>query len=1757
MAAAACAGSVPSQSSPVVTPAKASGPFFSLSLSSTASQDSSPSAASGVGNFFPSHSTGMPSPANLFTAADSPSSLLELGVSAQSLLGAQGRAASPSGLQMGQGAPQQGPQGLGPDGSLDASVGSLDALGGTGPAHSASNVSVCQSSCFPGLLPPFNSGGAGMQFRGQLHMPSFSSDLSLGSQPGAASRAPHEGSFLPQLSGVGGLGGPQGFPAFSSFGGVDAARAALFFAQNSCPPQSLACQNGAVPQPGVSPGAAGPPNVALSPAGPNPRASAAVGAVGASGPESPGNFITAPQPAMSLFGSGPAGLPPAEQSHSFLDASSNVGTVTNFSMQSPTNYGVYPFGAGVAPQASGCPGPWPSSSLSLNPSPRLPSSVQSPEVFAPEGAQALPSLGVVPGSPGCPAAPPTLVPHSSVQGQRREGSVHAQPSLQSPLPTAGTVNRGSSPAAAGLPVASPSGADVGAGAETPGADTAESIPSNALPKKYSGIWFDPQQNCWRASWVCATSGKRKFRYFSAAKFGHRHALQLAKVTKERAVERKKIRLPSAASGRGPAHPPGGTLVATPKLDPAELGTKAFSSEKPGDSPVPSQQAPVTAPVKAEDAKEGLAPAAPAGLEVPGTPEIQATPCEMLVKDEGSLTAGPGGPQPVSDPPTAEGASPARDEDGKRPGGALDPVALAEKAREMLKVPGVYYDSARMIWRAFWHEGGRRVIRYFTVNKHGFQRAHELALLTRRQAAMAMQQRRRQLTAGLVLAVNCGTGPASPGTPAPPGSVESKDGAEKGEGLSNVRASPGLAAVGLDAFAGGMNTGLQTSGGAPHAAECVARPVCNCGQMDGMHAHGCQLLLSQDRGLGCAVPAAAPFLAPSQGVMAPGVPGAYPSGQPNYYPATGSRGVGFPAGAPRPGNFDPALGGAPASATFPPPSPNGTPATSSSGGGGGCRVDYLERVAQLPKEEQVEWSEELKAWVVTPFPQGSGLLLKGGARGAGSDKGEGATAHGTRLSRMADGREILKMFTIRKYGFRVAREMAIEWRNRRREKLRVESEQQQMLHLRHKAPGAKGTRDNAGGVAPGPAVPALDPVHAINTAPTPTGANPALQAETRRAASPSFSASTCSSNPSSPPNSSGPHQQNLRHLMVSATGTGFGTCDPSGLSSPFMQVNIPCVGGQKMPPETPSASASSLSGYSNPLSSPHLASQSPLFLQAPSGGPAGVVSPLSQFPTGLGPTPQAAPGGSLGTPQGAASAGLSGAGNSASSMVGGSVGLSATASGSGAFLEPPDARSSLPAGCGDLVRTGMGEPVPESGVLSQTPAASAASLPSTLGFVKPPEPSSVPGSSEVPSTRDCPANWLLLPDGSPRCPRTGEETGDTSTPFVSQLFDPKVGTWPSPQAAAPDTVPRPVGNPGAAGASGSSLAFFPSPPTSLSSSTSYPCPPTSPAVPSLPHSMPPCTPSPGDTSKKMSVPEKSLLPVSQVSVPPEGFGLCAPSEGFLPSSSDGFFLPPGGVPQAATAAATAAAAAALAGPPPSQLLLQQQREQQSRRRREGVRDDGAKKEEESEENGGGVGEEGSSVEAVGVMRNAVSHVLRNLQEVCIPGLLCSCSLESEIFNYLAARLDEWTKAVHAHRQLCASVLSNPKVEKAGPKESVKTEGDEKGPGGKPGEAGANDAKELSTDPATDPQAATMVLAPYLKLFAQCIRKNRLPNEMEPEVQVLLLDALVHLGALSGFGGQKPPADAAADGATGTTAPDQVAKGEAVGMQQYPKAVEQTQ
>nr|CCA30137.1 unnamed protein product [Neospora caninum Liverpool]CEL71375.1 TPA: hypothetical protein, conserved [Neospora caninum Liverpool] len=1677
--------------------------------------------------------------------------------------------------------------GLNQDAVLGVSGGSsLDSLGGP---HPSANPSLCQPSCFPGIQPPFNSGGnGGIPFRGPMHMSPFPSDLGLGGS-GASARS-HEGNFLPQLSGI---GGQQGFPGFSSFAGVDAARAALFFAHSSCPPSSLPCQNGAMPSQSTV-ASAGAASAAPGGSGPvtPPNNAGVVGASG-SGPEGPGNFMLspgAPQPGMPLFGggNGHAGMgTPVERSHGFLDAASAVGGANTFSMPNQTNYGLPgPFGTGVSPPTPGCPGGWSTSSLSLNPSLLLPSNVQPPEGFPmPDGNSGSQQTSnfVAMGNPGCPApaVPPRGMPHSPSPGQSRDGSAaHSQSSahaLSPQGPANATVKSGGACAPGGLAsMSNASTSDVAAGtdAAAENADTAESIPSNALPKKYSGIWFDPQQNCWRASWVCATSGKRKFRYFSAAKFGHRHALQLAKVTKERAVERKKIRLPAAhgAAGRGATAALAGTLMATPtpKLEQSADLSKAFLPEKAaGDSVAPGAQG---AAVEADGkdaqgsaALPGMASPAPACVEAPCALETHAVApaCPTYMKEEASVSApGPGAPQPSSDPPV-EGTS-VRDEDGRRPGGALDPVALAEKAREMLKVPGVYYDSARMIWRAFWHEGGRRVIRYFTVNKHGFQRAHELALLTRRQAAMAMQQRRRQLTAGLVLAVNCGTGPASPGAPTTPGSVESRDGAEK-DALGNVlrQPQPGMGGMAAEPFAGSMqaNANVQTNGAGP--GECVNRSgaACTCGQTDGMHAAGCQLLgAGHDRGVSCAGPPAGPgpFLAPNQGMMGQGVPGAvYPAhAAGNYYgQPPGARGLPTAPGA-RPGTFGPSVG-AVAPASFPPPSPSGTTGTTSSGGG--CRVDYLERVAQLPKEDQVEWSEELKAWVVTPFPtQGSGSLsLKGTSqRGSGSaEKGEGGSVGhgGTRLSRMADGREILKMFTIRKYGFRVAREMAIEWRNRRREKVRVENEQQQILQLRHSKGGSKGpARDTAACASPAtPGVQELDSHAVANSAPSPTGANPVMQGETRRAASPSFSASTCSSNPSSPPNSSGPHQQNLRHLMVSATGTACGSCDPasSGLPS-FMHMNIPCgVAGQTPPPETPNSSVSSLSSAYNLASSgSHLASQNPLFFpQAPSGGLGGGVSPMSPFPAGLGPAQAVT--GSLAAP-GAPSlpGGSGGARSSASSMLSGSASLPATASGPGAFPQHADARS-LPSGCGVPSESAAG-----SGVLAQAASASAAgSLAANLGFVGKSEQLACAGNREVPAGRADvgPANWMFLSDANTRCPR-GEETGSaenhSATPFAPSPFDQKVGAWPTPQGSS-DALPRSVGTPGAAGPSGASLGFFQSPAPSplAAASTSYPCLPASSAAPALPH-VAPCTSSAGDAKKAAAGGVDKPLH-AQVGAP-EGFS--SASEAFLPSES--FFLSPG-VPQ--TAAATAAAAA-LAGPPPSQLLLQQQREQQSRRRREG---DEAKKEEDSDENGNVGSEEGSSVEAVGVMRNAVSHVLRNLQEVCIPGLLCSCSLESESFNYLAARLDEWTKAVHAHRQLCASVLSNPKVggEKGGTKDTAaKAAGEDEQDKEKTGDSdpGRGCKKDLSTDPATDPQAATMVLAPYLKLFAQCIRKNRLPNEMEAEVQVLLLDALVHLGALSGFG-HKPASDPAAGGVRGPADTGPMAKGDGATGEEYPKAVQEPQ
>ncbi|PFH32492.1 AP2 domain transcription factor AP2IX-8 [Besnoitia besnoiti] len=1925
MAVAACAGSVPSASSSVVSPLgvpggppKGPGPFFSLSVSSTASQDSSPSAASAIGSFFPAQSAGMSSSSNVFAAADSPSSMLD--VSAQNSLpqglrttGGQAAPSAPSSLPQQiasatPGAPtnQDSVAGLPLGSPLQENAAQAGGL--ACPPHPTGGSSgpplplAPPPSCFPGVFPTFNSGGAGgMPFRGPQQMSSpFPVDLNIGgSQPGTTPRASHDGSFLPQVSGIGGVGGgAPGFPGLSNFAGVDAARAALFFAHNSsCPPAALPSQSGAIPsQPSAGiPGGTGPSSIGSNPTSGPPGAPAgarlpAGGGVGegatGNGPQGPGNFLLsssgcgAPQTAsvVSLFGGGggngyvpgatgrgapPASEPPQQTAHFPASAPCQaVGGASGFSMPSPSNcYGLpYLFGSSVPSPAAGCPsGPWPSSSLSLSTGSLLmPSNVQTPDGFSmpltnvTTGPQAQPSpppnLGTMPGAPAaCPEpmlsslvpplnsaardaphqatgglaqSPPPSLHHASVP-QGTEGRAGVPGSIPcSPMGAGGGLSGVSNVTVPGVTAG---GASAGSGASDNGAvdpDSAESIPSTALPKKYSGIWFDPQQNCWRASWVCATSGKRKFRYFSAAKFGHRHALQLAKVTKERAVERKKIRVPSAAhqanrGGAGASAAAASLPAATPQPDDAGLlSSKGLSPEKSAADPLGIGQQnggartgqPKAEAGGAEPVSMSAPPASPSCMDPSGGDVPPASPfCESAFAGQDA---------PSASAPEGRTASHATDDDGRGPTGALDPVALAEKAKEMLKVSGVYYDSARMIWRAFWHEGGRRVIRYFTVNKHGFHRAHELALLTRRQAAMAMQQRRRQLTAGLVLAVNGGASAATaPGTDFKGRPEETADATGAPVDCQQVpHGVPGAPVVSESPAAG--NALPSAAGpsaeamGSPHALSCT------CGQVDGLHAPGCQLMAAaRGSGLQCAATtanaAAFLFATPNNPGMSTvqGVPG------PPMYPAAHQGGayygqqhasVGM-AGLPPPstptartsGGFDPSPAGSTtqasgASGSSASSSTSGTAGTTSSGGSG-CRVDYLERVAQLPKEEQVEWSEELKAWVVTPFTKDGNMVLPlgKGAAARAADKGEGGAGPGARLSRMADGREILKMFTIRKYGFRVARERAIEWRNRRREKVRVEAEQQQMLQLRQsKQGGAKGRAATAreavacSALGTGVGIPGLEPPTppaAVNTAPG-AGVNAiaGIQADTRRTASPSFSASTCSSNPSSPPNSSGPPHQPLNPLVAAATGT-FGGCDSSaGLpSSPFMHLNMPSTSaGQTPVPRDASAPAAPVvpSGYSNTLSSPvpHLSPQNPLFFpQGPGGGVGGLVNPLGPVPTGLGPTPTATASGALAPGTGSFPS-LPGAGCGAgpspsppSALGALSSLLSATPSGLGVFAQNSEARGNLTpsSSCGDLLPPGMSDSLTTLGDLfgANSCNSSLGSMSSNLGFVTASSGASPCSRNRDASSRDpVSGNWLFLSDtAANRSSRSASEEarrGENPSALAQSPSDlSRVGVSTGP----PDHLPAPPLGSESACASPGSLPFFPSlaSSTPVASSSSYSSSGPSVTASSTPsHSVTEsCSAalsgqgsSPGEAPEKrdevVGGPSKPLSQGSQgfgASVAPETFGACPAGEPFRPAlSSESFFLPSTSMPQAATAAATAAAAAAaaaaLTGPPPAQLLLQQQREQRSRRKREGGlkgEDDGKKKE--GDESGVNLSsEEGCSVEAVGVMRNAVSHILRNLQEVCIPGLLCSCTLESESFNYLATRLDEWTKAVHTHRQLCASVLSNPNGGGAG-KEAVASQKPEDEQGGK---GGPNDGRgeeatsksprkeEVSTDPATDPQAATMVLAPYLKLFAQCIRKNRLPNEMEAEVQVLLLDALVHLGALSGFGARKP---ASADRAAG--------------------------
>ncbi|PHJ24403.1 ap2 domain transcription factor ap2ix-8 [Cystoisospora suis] len=1462
-----------------------------------------------------------------------------------------------------------------------------------------------------------------------------------------------------------------------------------------------------------------------------------------------------------------------------------------------------------------------------------------------------------------------------------------------PPPTGGGVGIG------GGGVASSTSNVPGGGTEDGGASALDI----QLPKKYSGIWFDPQQNCWRASWVCAKTGKRKFRYFSAAKFGHQHALHLAKMTKERAMERKKVRLqaeanerqrlgdPSAAgSAEGDSSVFGiddGTTTAATGGGGGKEG-EGSTNNNSGNSGAPRSrsryalEAEVLRLVKPDDDGIGVR----LGEDtLDGGRDGGASSSSSSGNLDGSIAGGGEDHHHNSTNPSNDGA----DNEPE----SQEPSVLAARAKEMLKVPGVYYDSARMIWRAFWHEGGRRVIRYFTVNKHGFKRAHELALLTRRQAALAMQQRRRQATAGLVLAANEGGG--NGGLPSPPpntsNNTTSGDGTTAntptlGAGLGKSSSSPeetssisnpsGLLTAsttcsstgngqtstggenhlmsnhsggGAASAGGGGSDGIpgaaqsaQASSAPPGHSPCaggiqppstsgsLGRPPNSLGNSSNgrvengivgfgnsregggseLHDHhngnnmtssdgsnslqssspanygvrqmggggggsggvvlgggggegtpGDANVLTAPAGLGGG-PVPSPGGAGGQGFFSflPQIPqgpggdgtdngrtggdlttgGVPPPHHPLLYPippavsSASTGGVGGTqsdmsqqnhlglatsarVGGGETGNLVGVIGGGDSITPTemlgshhrgtldiplsppecPTPSPDGSAgvsapssssspsgvaggggntssssgssgggsssSSSSSGGGGNSRVDYLERVSQLPREDQVEWSEEFKAWVVTP-PQVPDDQFFPTSRAKHEQQGGGGTsggASGGRVQYTAEGKEILKMFTIRKYGFRVARERAIEWRNRRREKAKLDKEQYKpkqqapsvsvpgLLMAGATAAGNVGLRPSPVGAGGGGDHPGIMGVAGIGTlrhpsghpSPYPSGqenmlmgfgvslvgANPAAASKAmlqiqqqqqqppptanvqlgdpRSAASPSFSTSTtCSSNPRSPPSSIGPAQQpHLNHMMMGATGgcvTPFPSPDPSAASS-FLR--MPGGGG---------GSGTSAGGPSNAHPPP------PSQQQQPS-----------------------------------------------------SDGRSATNSTSNMMLNPSTTTTT----------TNTSDP---SSLLCPSPGLVPPSLPQVMGH----------GPGTAVSTTQNP----FFPFASQPAPNSF-----VSSPFSTMSFP------TNPQQTAP--------------------------PGTFSTTTS-----------SL-HS-PPC-----------SGPPSSQMPSSAVTIPPP------------PSSSSAGGPPP-------STAAAAAAAAALSGPSPAQLLLQQQQEQQRQQRQqmqqqqqqglnkgsgtggeggthrhgEGDSCGGSSSHNGTGVNGGGGGGNDdemsggeASVEAVGVMRNAVSHILRNLQEVCIPGLLCSCTLESDSFNYLATRLDEWTRAVHAHRQLCGSVLSNPEkaleVEKKKRKDNNSSNSDKakvkqederhphshQGPnsdmegtkkkGNHEDEGWQQQQSSSPADPATDPQAATMVLAPYLKLFAQCIRKNRLPNEMEAEVQVLLLDALVHLGALSGFKG----------------------------------------
>ncbi|OEH74040.1 hypothetical protein cyc_06778 [Cyclospora cayetanensis] len=113
-------------------------------------------------------------------------------------------------------------------------------------------------------------------------------------------------------------------------------------------------------------------------------------------------------------------------------------------------------------------------------------------------------------------------------------------------------------------------------------------------------------------------------------------------------------------------------------------------------------------------------------------------------------------------------------------------------------------------------------------------------------------------------------------------------------------------------------------------------------------------------------------------------------------------------------------------------------------------------------------------------------------------------------------------------------------------------------------------------------------------------------------------------------------------------------------------------------------------------------------------------------------------------------------------------------------------------------------------------------------------------------------------------------------------------------------------------------------------------------------------------------------------------------------------------------------------------------------------------------------------SVEVMRSAVCHILRNLQQ-CISRILTS-ERASGADEQLAVDIHKWSQAVYVQLDLFSS-FAQLACESRHP-----------------------DAEALVSE----------MLMPYLRLFAHCIRLNKLPSQLPEEYQLLLLDALCILG-----------------------------------------------